>query len=294
MILSMTGYGQAERRFEGYQIKVEIKSVNHRYLEINIRSGKEWLSFEEALKKSVQQKLRRGRVDVFVTIEREQTTGQKLKIDWSLAEHVFQAMEQLKRKYALQESLKIQDFLQFPDLFTSEDEHLEDQEKLHKELMNCAADALQQLVHMRHREGIFLQKELRKRLELVQSKLSGMQQKIPELTETLKHRMRQRIVDLLQDQKLFDEDRFAMEIALMAEKTDVSEEMTRLHSHLSQFAELLNSDDAVGRKMDFLIQEMNREVNTIGSKSNAIEIVQQVVEMKAELEKMREQVQNIE
>lgn len=296
MLRSMTGFGHAERVVLGYKIQIDIRSVNHRYSEIVVRMPREWQMFEDQLRRLVQQAIRRGRIDVFVTMERDPNSAVQAAVNWPLVETYIAAAEQIRERLNLSESesVKPRDLLLLPDILNQSDERPEDMDELRDELEACVREAVEQLIAMRETEGRHLQEELASRLKTVSELREALVRQAPEAVEQMRMKLRQRIQEMLEDAGKFDEQRFVMEAAILADRANIDEELTRLASHCQQFLGLLESDEPVGRKLDFLIQEMNREANTIGSKANSISITNLVVELKAELEKIREQVQNIE
>lgn len=293
MIRSMTGFGQAGRTAAGCRIQVDLKSVNHRYTETMVRMPREWLYLEDALKKLIQKEVKRGRVDAFVTVEREGASGKSVELDLDLAQGYVEAADRLQEKLGISGGLTIRDLIQIPDVVRFRDEASEDQELLERELLACADDALRQLAAMRTVEGSHLQEDLVKRLDILKEYHGAVKAIAPRVAEEYREKLSSRLKELL-DTVPLDENRLAMEAAVFADRSNIDEELTRLESHFGQFGRLLHSGEPSGRKLDFLIQEMNREVNTIGSKANHSELSVHVVEMKAELEKIREQVQNIE
>ncbi|NOV03267.1 YicC family protein [Paenibacillus sp. LMG 31457] len=294
MICSMTGFGQANRSFAGYNVFIDVKSVNHRYSEVSIRMPKEWAVFEDALKKTVLQAVRRGRVDVFITAEREAASTKSVTVDFALADAYLQAAEQLKGRYGYAEQVGLKDLLRLPDLVQMKELRKEPDEEIERELCACLQEAVAQLSDMRMREGAFLEQDIRERLAELKRIHTELEALAPGVVQDYAAKLTSRIQSLLQEQTPVDEQRLATEIAIFADRSNVDEELTRLKSHFGQCDQLLTEKEPVGRKLDFLIQEMNREVNTIGSKSNHSEPTARVISMKAELEKMREQIQNIE
>lgn len=290
----MTGFGQANRSFAGYNVFIDVKSVNHRYSEVSIRMPKEWAVFEDALKKTVLQAVRRGRVDVFVTAERDAASAKSVTVDFALADGFLQAAEQLKQRYGYAEQIGLKDLLRLPDLVQMKELRKEPDEAIQQELCACLQEAVSQLSDMRMREGAFLEQDVRERLAELKRIHTELEALAPGVVLEYAAKLAARIQSLLQDQSPVDEQRLATEIAIFADRSNVDEELTRLKSHFGQCDQLLTEKEPVGRKLDFLIQEMNREVNTIGSKSNHSELTARVITMKAELEKMREQIQNIE
>ncbi|WP_409341079.1 YicC/YloC family endoribonuclease [Paenibacillus sp. MBLB4367] len=293
MIVSMTGFGQATRNAGGYRLHIDARSVNHRYAEIVIRLPREAQPFEDALKKTVQQSIKRGRVDVYVTVEREASAGQKVDIDWSLADAYVQAAERLKERFGLSETIRIADLLQIPQLLRLGEAETSDADVLESELQACLQEALGQLMSMREAEGLHLRTDLRSRLAEMEKLCRSVRGRAQQVADEYRSRLRGRLAELLEGIPL-DEGRVIAEAAVFADRSNIDEELTRLASHFIQFAQLIDGGEPPGRRLDFLLQEMNREVNTIGSKANDALIAGYVVAMKAELEKMREQVQNVE
>jgi uncharacterized protein (TIGR00255 family) len=294
MIRSMTGFGQASRSSHGFRIQVDLKSVNHRYCEIQVRMPREWAMLEDPLKKVVQQQLKRGRIEAFVLIEPETTGGKSVEVDWTLVEGYRQAAEQIGARLELSDRLSLKELLSLPDVIRFKEQSLVSMEVMESELLACVTDALQQLVQMRLKEGLHLRQDLDERLQLLKSMHDALRTYAPQVAEDYRIKLRQRMEELLGSLSVVDDHRLAMEAAIFADRSNIDEELTRLISHFDQFRQMLNSQEPIGRKLDFLLQEMNREVNTIGSKANHGLMAGQVVEMKAELEKIREQAQNIE
>lgn len=293
MIRSMTGFGHAGSTVDGFTLQIDIKSVNHRYQETLVRLPREWMKLEDKLRKLVAAQIRRGRVEMFVSIEKGSATEDTFALNWALIDQLVAAAEQLKTRYALTQRISIHDIIQYPDVMLERKLLPEEEQRIAEQMLSCAEEALQQLLHMREIEGENLRSDLRKRWQTMAGYQLAVQQQAPLLKEQLYKKLKERLHDLLGDSSL-DEQRLTMEAALLAERADIEEELTRLSSHLSQGEQLLDSSGPVGRKLDFLIQEMNREVNTIGSKASQADIIQLVVQMKSELEKIREQVQNVE
>jgi uncharacterized protein (TIGR00255 family) len=294
MLRSMTGFGQAARRVAGFQFQIDLKSVNHRYSEVMIRMPREWGRFEDILKRSVQQHIKRGRVDVFVTVERDGEARQAVQVDWTLAEAYQQAAQELQQRLGLTDSISLHDLLRIPDLVSLQDKSEASDEELEQALQSCASEASIRLLEMREREGSHLLADLTQRLTVLEGYSRQAAELAPKVVQEHADKLRTRIQELLHSHIAIDETRLAMEVALFADRANIEEELTRLQSHFHQCRSMLQSDEPVGRKLDFLVQEMNREVNTIGSKANHSTLTTLVVDMKAELEKMREQIQNIE
>jgi uncharacterized protein (TIGR00255 family) len=260
---------------------------------MTVRMPRGWLHLEDPLKKQIQQRVKRGRVDVFVTIDREPSASVRVDIDWTLADGYIEAVKQLSEKYQLQGLPSTEELLRFPGLVHMKEPDLDPAEQ-EQAFMSCAEEALGHLMAMRQAEGEHLSNDLHQRLHTIDRMHQEITMIYPQVVQHYRTKLAARIKEMIEDPSGFDDQRFAMEVALMAERTNIDEELTRLHSHLDQFKVALDSEEPIGRKLDFLIQEMNREVNTMGSKSNDQQLVQYVVELKSELEKIREQVQNIE
>lgn len=293
MITSMTGFGQAARSLAGFRLQIDLKSVNHRYCEVAVRMPREWARYEEAVKRAVLSRVKRGRVDAFVTVDRDDKAPQTVEVDWALAMGYRQAAEQLREKLSLSEVLSLRDLLSIPGLVSLRDKPELEEEAIESVMFSCADEAARELVAMREREGEILLTELEQRIEAMERYRLEAAQLAPIIVKEYAKKLKNRIQELLQHMPA-DESRIAMEVAVFADRAAIDEELTRLYSHFGQFKKLLGSTEPVGRKLDFLVQEMNREVNTIGSKANYAPLASIVVEMKAELEKIREQIQNIE
>lgn len=294
MVYSMTGYGQSAREIGGYKLSIEVKSVNHRYCEIMLRMPREWTSYEDRLRRIVQQHVKRGRIDVFINKEREGEAKTLVEINDQTLEAYMQASQLLRDKYGVSGELSVDDWLRLPDIITIREETSWSEEELASCLESGLTEAMDGLCRMRAMEGSHLNRDLAERLGRLQSLHVEMMEWAPVVVTEYRTKLKQRIEQLLDANSSFDDHKFGMEVALFAERSNIDEELTRLKSHFGQFGQLLHSSEPIGRKLDFLIQEMNRETNTIGSKANHLELVNRVVDMKAELEKIREQAANIE
>lgn len=298
MSFSMTGYGQSAVQFGGYKVQIEVKSVNHRYCEIVMRIPREWGQMEDSLKRLIQDAIKRGRIDVFMN--KEQDTGQvpSLKLNHANVQSYLQAGQELTERYGMNGTLDINQLLALPGVMTTDQpSELADEEgqaQWQQILGQGLQEALQNLLEMRAREGIHLANDLRERLNLLEQHYRKMCELAPTVVEEHRVRLIQRLSELQDGSYHWDDSRISMEIAVFADRSNIDEELTRLNSHFQQCRLLLESNDAIGRRLDFLIQEMNREVNTIGSKANHLALTNHVVEMKAELEKVREQAANLE
>jgi len=292
MLKSMTGFGKSEGQTSLGKLYVEIRSVNHRYCDINLRLPKSLMVFENRIKETIRSFVSRGRIDAVFKFEN--TTGEKVQlfVDLFLADEYYKAFQILKEKFNLKDDINLQMFLASKDLITVKEETI-DMEPYWEEIIPIVKRSIEEMDIMKKKEGEFLAKDIEKRLEEIGRELSIIKNQFPFRIEAYQNRLRERIKKLLDDLEL-DKYRFEQEVAILAERMDITEEIVRTESHLSQFLNLLEGGESVGRKMDFLIQEIYREINTISSKINDAEISQRVVKIKTELEKIREQVQNIE
>ncbi len=294
MITSMTGYGQAFVQQSEFDIRVEMKSVNHRFLEISIRMPREFNSLEEVIKKKVSEYVRRGKIDLFVAKEKSEEPVQNLTMNWSLAKEYYNLYEDLVERFpAVEKRIHPTDFLNLPGLVNMQ-EAREEVGKYLPTVLESVELACQQLLHMRKSEGKNLQSDVTSRIQSIQSWIEQIRSRAPLVAQQFRERLTNRMKEYLSGQWDGDEARIITEVAVFAEKASIDEELTRLSSHCQQFLLILQETEPVGRKLDFLVQEMNREANTIGSKANDLEISKKVVDLKAELEKIKEQVQNIE
>jgi uncharacterized protein (TIGR00255 family) len=298
MSFSMTGYGQSNLQYEGFKVEIEIKSVNHRYCEIALKMPREWTCFEDVLRKTAQQYVKRGRIDIYINKEANSGNAAIATLNHSLVKAYLQAAEDLNVQYGLEGTLSVRDVLALPDVLITPNNlsmnNKEDIDHWSEILQDGLRRALESLLTMRSKEGIHLAQDVEQRVQHLQLLHDEMIVYAPNVVEEHRIKLRKRLSELQDHSFTIDEHKFGMEIALFADRSNIDEELIRLQSHFNQCKELLLADAAIGRKLDFLIQEMNREVNTIGSKANDLYLVTRVVEMKAELEKIREQVANIE
>lgn len=295
MIRSMTGYGRAEGVFEGVNITVELRSVNNRYLDCTIKMPRSYIFAEDALRERVQSKVGRGKVDVFVNITHTGGEALSVTVNEGLAKAYIDA---LWRLYELGGGQKVRmdyyptDLARFPDVLLVEKQE-EDQDAVKEQLLEVLDRALDDFNAMRAREGEKLAADILGRADTIEALTAAVEERSPKTVAEYRARLEAKMREVLQNTQL-DESRILTEAAIFSDKIAVDEETVRLHSHLSQLRDMLGKGGAVGRKLDFLIQEFNREANTIGSKCNDIEIARTVVDIKAEIEKIREQIQNIE
>ncbi len=287
----MTGYGKAEATVDGTSTTIEVRSVNGRYLELSCRLPKEWAEHESAMRDAIRQAVSRGSVNVFVRREDASGAG-SLHIDTELASEYVTQLRTLRDALGLSGEVSIDNIASFAPIFQGEPEKAEN-ENVWPELSAVLDQALEALNVMRGREGTEMGKDLESRLAAIATGLEDVERRSQERIPAERERLRERVRQVIEDENI-DEQRLALEITLLADKLDVSEECVRLRAHIKHFRDDMKSGGAVGRKLNFQLQEMNREVNTIGSKTNDADIARVVVGMKEELERMREQVQNIE
>ena len=291
MIKSMTGYGKSNMSKNLREYQVEIKSVNHRYLDVSIKMPRSLSYLEEEIKKAVSAKLTRGKVDVFITFNNNSLEGRDIKINTEIARMYIKELRDLAESEGIVVDIPVTEISKLPDVLTIQNN--QDDETIKNELLEVTNKAIENLVGMRKIEGEKIAQDLFTRIQDIDGKVKKISSLSTGLIEDYVVKLNTRIKELLQDQEI-DEARLAQEVVIYADKCSIEEEVTRLNSHVYQFRELLNSNEAVGKKLDFMIQEMNRETNTIGSKANNLEITNEVINMKTQLENIREQVQNIE
>lgn len=289
---SMTGFGRAELEREGRKLTVELKSVNHRFNEVNVRFPRELSPLEERIKRLIASRLGRGRIDAFVTYSYQGEGLYQVRVDKDLAVAYYNGMKELAQAVGIPLNVGLTQLAGLPDVVKVE-RQADDLDKVWAMMEEALALALDQLMVMRRHEGQRLSDDISSRLSTIAHLVSQVETRAPLVVEDYQRRLRDRIKELLGTVQI-DEARLLTEVALFADRSAITEELVRLHSHQDQFINSLSSEEAVGRKLDFLLQEMNREVNTIGSKANDLAIGALVVELKAELEKIREQIQNIE
>jgi uncharacterized protein (TIGR00255 family) len=288
----MTGFGKAARDYRGDAVSVELSAVNHRFLDAAIRLPFEWSSLDTSLREALRERISRGKVNVSVTRRRANGQSQQLRLDKGLAEQYIRLSRELAHLIGSDERVSLQTIAQYPEIFTAEGNE-EDLDAVRAFLVELMGEALDGLEAMRESEGRALAKDLRGRLEAIRASLAVAEERLPTLNELYAERLRARVQELAQDVSVV-QDRLALEVALAAERGDVTEEIVRLKSHLEHAEGFIESGEPAGRKLNFLAQEIQREINTLGSKVRDTEVVHQVLEMKSELERFREQIQNIE
>ncbi len=294
MIKSMTGYGRGEAAFDGRTIVVEVRAVNNRYLDCTVKMPRAYIFAEDALKARVQASVARGKLDVFVNISGAGAEGVSVTVNEELAKAYIDALARLHELSGgkAPESYSVTDLARFPDVLTVEKQE-EDQDTLKEQLLAALDLALADFAAMRAKEGERLAEDILSRAAAIETLVGRVEERSPQTVSEYRARLEAKMTEVLQNTQI-DESRLLTEAAIFADKIAVDEETVRLRSHISQLRELLAKGGAVGRKLDFLIQEFNREANTIGSKCSDIEIARYVVDIKAEIEKIREQVQNLE
>ncbi|WP_101697797.1 YicC/YloC family endoribonuclease [Clostridium minihomine] len=292
MIKSMTGYGRAEGTLDGRYIIVEIKSVNHRYFEFNSKVTRGYSFLDEKLKSYLQKRISRGKVDVFVSIETLQDADAQVLVNHSVAAGYLNALKELRDTYGLKDDITVMGLSRYSDIFTVH-RTPEDEDQIWASVSQIAEQAMEQLLQMRELEGSRLKADIARRAGTIISLVDAVEERSPVTVQEYQQKLLTRLLDLLHDSNI-EEQRVLTEAAIFADKIAVAEETVRLRSHFDQLNLMLESSEAIGRKLDFLVQEMNRETNTIGSKASDSQIAYMVVDMKAEIEKIREQIQNIE
>jgi uncharacterized protein (TIGR00255 family) len=292
MIKSMTGYGSAKGTVEGLTISVELKSVNNRYLDTSVRMPRSFLFAEDAVKAAVQRHISRGKVDVFVSVDSSEAGDMTVKVNESLLRGYMDAVRSIAQEYSLPEDLTALAVSRFPDVLSVEKKDL-DAEAISAGVVEITEQALHDFDAMRLREGEKLRDDVLGRLETISALVKTVEEKAPETVEDYRRRLEQKMAEVLGTAGI-DENRILSEAAIFADHIAVDEETVRLRSHMSQLTGMINGNSPTGRKIDFLIQEFNREANTIGSKCQNSQIAHVVVDLKSEIEKIREQIQNIE
>jgi uncharacterized protein (TIGR00255 family) len=292
MIRSMTGYGAAEIERDGQRLAAEIRSVNHRFCEVSIRAPKLVSRFEDQIRQLIQDRFARGKINLTVTWSGVGDTGETLRVNETVADQYVRLLEKLQQRYRLDSGLDLRTLAGLPDVFSWEHTALSDDETWAM-LQDLTGKACENMNAMKAREGDALSRDFEKRLDILRVELDKVAERAPLRPQEAKDRLLARLKPLLADVEM-DPVRIAQEVALMADRLDCTEECVRLSAHIDQFRSLIEGSELAGRKLNFLLQEMNREANTIGSKANDVEIARAVIVIKEELERLREQVQNVE
>lgn len=292
MIKSMTGYGKSEQTIDSLNVTVEIKSVNHRYFEFSARVPREYGFLEEKLKKYCNSLITRGKVECYVSVEDIEEREMEVNVNETLAAGYVKALKELSERFGLKDDISAVTLSRYPDVITLH-KASEDEERIWNAVKTVAETAVSKFIEMRETEGSKLRGDILSRADYIIECVEFIESRSPETVREYNEKLKQRMKELLGDAAV-DEQRLLNEAAIYADKIAVDEETVRLRSHISQLREFMNSSEAIGRKLDFLVQEINREANTIGSKAQDVDIAKKVIAIKAEVEKIREQVQNIE
>ena len=291
MIKSMTGFGRSKlvKNYREYQ--VEIRAVNHKYSDITIKMPRNLSYLEDCIRTIILNKIKRGKIDVFITFENYSKDGKKIQINKEIAKNYIQTLKELAQEEKIQSNIEVTDIAKLPDVLTVKS--IEDEESIKAEVSIAVEEALEKLIAMRKAEGEKISKDLLKRMQSIDAKIKEISEFSTGLINQYVVKLEERVKELLKTEEI-DKTRIAQEVVIYADKCSIEEEITRLNSHISQFTNLIKTEEAIGKKMDFIIQEMNRETNTIGAKSNSLEITNRVIDIKTQLEDIREQIQNIE
>ena len=292
MIKSMTGFGRAQETVDGMTVTVELKSVNHRYFEFTAKVPRTYGFLEEKLKSFLNARVSRGKMECYVSIENLEESDMEVIVNPSLAKGYVDALRALSETFGLKEDYSAISIAKFPDVLTLRKAPA-DEEKIWNAVQKVTELAVERFVTMRETEGEKLRADILSKADTILEHVAFVESRSPQTVREYHEKLRQRMEELLENTQV-DEQRLLTEAAIFADKVAVDEETVRLRSHISQLREFLNADEPIGRKLDFLVQEMNRESNTIGSKAQDVEIAKRVIAIKAEVEKIREQVQNIE
>lgn len=287
----MTGFGRGNYENDGRIYSIEIKSVNHKYTDINVRIPRFLNSMEDKIRKKISSAISRGKVDVFVNFENYSNKGTKIRINKDLAKEYISELKKLSEETGVRFDISVIDVSKLPEILKIED--IDDDELIARELMQALDEAIENFIKMREIEGEKLVQDIEKRIYLIQEKVNEITDFSGNIVEEYMKKLEIRVNELLKPGTV-DENRLMQEIVIFSDKSSIEEELTRLRSHISQFLTLIKKESPIGKKLDFLIQEMNREINTIGSKANCLEITNRVIEIKTEIENIREQIQNIE
>jgi len=292
MLKSMTGFGRGEFRTETKQVAVEIKTVNHRYVDVSIRMPRDIMSLEDRIRDCIQKSIGRGKVDVFVSFLDFSASHRQVKFDEVLIGSYLEALNSAITTYNIKNDISASLISKLPDVFSIVKGDL-DQDEAWNSVNEALVQALEKLIIMREREGLALTNTLFAILETVEQYFTNIIARAPSVSAEYKERLEGRLKDIIGIENV-DAQRLATEVAIFTDKCSIDEEIARFTSHIKQFKTILNCDESAGRKLDFLIQELNREINTIGSKANDLEVTNNVISLKCEIEKLREQIQNLE
>jgi len=291
MVKSMTGYGKSSLSVNSREYQVEIKAVNHKYIDINIRMPRIISYLEEDIRKLIASKIKRGKIDISISFENYSKDGNDIRINTELAKIYIQNLKSLAEEEKISANIEVTEITRFPDVLTIKSNL--DENQIKTELLQAVEDSINQLINMRKNEGERISQDILAKISQIESKKQEIFELSSGLIDEYVVKLETRIKELLKTEDL-DKSRLMQEVVIYADKCSVEEEITRLTSHIEQLRNLINTNEPSGKKMDFIIQEMNRETNTIGSKANNLEITNRVVDIKTLLEDVREQIQNIE
>lgn len=291
MIRSMTGFGRSKYEIDGREYTVDIRSVNHKYSDISVKMPRTIAYLEDKVRKEILANVSRGKIDVFITMEDFSEKGKQIKLNKELAKAYINELKSLAEETGIRCDLNVVDITKYPDVLNIKDE--DNEELIWNELKKCLDDAIANFINMREIEGNKMKLDIVERIKGISTKVSEISEFSSGLIDEYILKLNTRIKELL-NTDIVDENRLAQEIVIYSDKCSIEEELTRLNSHISQFLDLIEKDSPIGKKFDFIIQEMNREINTIGSKANSLDITNRVIEIKTEIENVREQIQNIE
>ncbi len=291
MLKSMTGFGRAEQQIDGLNIKISLKSVNHRYIDITVKMPRYYSFAEDKIRQSAMKYISRGKVEVHASIDKTEGSDRTVVLDTEMAKNYINALKSLK-DFGLEDDVKISTISQYGEIFKIESEEA-DEERICAAITSVFESAAEDFVNMRSAEGERMEKDICSHLDSLAENLEKVKVRYPSVVDEYRQKLKKRIDDVLADENI-DESRILTEAAIFADKSDIGEETVRLASHIKEFKNTIKTDKPIGKKLDFIVQEMNRETNTMGSKSSDIEISRLIVDMKSEIEKIREQIQNIE
>ena len=289
---SMTGYGRARQVLHGRTVTVELRAVNHRYLDCTVKAPRQFGFLDDAVKKAAAARIARGKTEIYVSVETDEGGDLSVTVNHALAERYLAALRELSEKYGLRDDVTVMSLAKLPDVLGSERIE-QDADELTQDVLTVFAEACDGFDQMREREGEKLAEDVRNRASVIETLVGEVEKRSPERVAEYREKLLARMREVLESTDI-DETRIVTEAAIYADKTAVDEETVRLRSHIAQYRSILELDEPVGRKLDFLTQELNRETNTIGSKCQDLDITRIVVDMKAEIEKIREQIQNLE
>ena len=293
MAISMTGFGRGEYKDDNYYFLVECKTINHKYCDINIRLPRKISFLEDKARSFVKNYIKRGRVDIYIKLDLLGSEDVNLKFDETLANQYVNILREIRDKFDLVDDISVMNVAKFPEIIKTEEKE-EDEDLLWSMLSKALEQTLTKLKEMRSEEGQKLAQDVLERCDILQDTIEEIEKNSYNVVLDYKEKLNTRISEILDNPSILDENRLAQEVAIYADKSSITEEIVRFKSHIGQLRSTIVKDESIGRKIDFLIQEMNRETNTIGSKSSDLSITNLVVEIKSELEKIREQIQNIE